>query len=334
MPEAAPDRIELVWETDMRLLSHPTMLGQFGLVVGLSGGIMALLMTFLLAVQGEWEGIPAMLLISLCAAGGLALLMLLVILLFFGNRIRMRFTLGERGVAVEMIDRRARGANRLAVLAGMLGASPATAGAGMMALSRESEFRAWRGIAEARYDARRHSITLRNRWRTVAFLACTPENYTQVEALVRAHVAPAPQDAAKEASPLPRLLGRTLLVVLAALPVFVLPYPFELDLLAPLIMLCFALATVWLIPLFGWVVIASALWLAAEIVVIAFESHESIFTWRGTYRNYEILNGGDWAALAVAAVGLGYLILFSWRAARGRYLSALAADEAELADDE
>lgn len=325
---------ELVWETDMALLGHPTILRQLLLVAGLSGGIMALLMSFLLAVQGEWEGIPAMLLISLCAAVGLALLLLLVVLLFFGNRMRMRFALGEQGIAIETVDRRAKGASRLAVWAGLLGGSPTTAGAGLTALSSESQAFSWRGIAEARYDPRRRSITLRNRWRTVAFLACTPENYVQVEALVRARVRPAQGDEPSIASPLPRLLGRTLLVILAALPVFILPYPFELDLLAPLFLLCFALATVWLIPLFGWVVIAAAVWVGAQIAMIALQSQESMFAWRGTYRNYEVLNAGDWAALFVAAVGLGYLVVFSWRATHGRYVSALVADEAELADDE
>ncbi len=318
----------------MSLLGQPILLRQLLLVAGLSGLIMALLMSFLLAVQGEWERIPTMLLISLCAAGGLALMMVLVILLVFGNRMRMRFALDEKGIAVEMVDRRAKRANRLAAMAGILGASPTTAGAGLSAMARESEFLTWRGIVEARYAPGRRSITLRNRWRTVAFLVCTPENYAQAEALVRAYLRPVAADAQAGASPLPRLLGRSLLVVLAALPVFILPYPFELDLFAPLLMLCFALATVWLIHLFGWVVIASALWIAAEIVMIALEVHESIFSWRGTYHNYEILNTGDWLALTVAAVGLGYLIVFSWRAARGRYLSALAEDELEMIDDE
>jgi len=45
-------------------------------------------------------------------------------------------------------------------------------------------------------------------------------------------------------NPLRKMLLRTLLVVLAMVPVFALPYPFELDLFIPLLMLLFALATV------------------------------------------------------------------------------------------
>ncbi len=327
--EDDPGQPALIWEVDVRLLGHPLIIRQLLLSAGLAGGIMALLLTFLLAVQGEWQGIPAMLLICLGAAIALALLLALVSLLAFGNRMHMRFGIGAEGVTVEVVDRRASWVNRLASLGGLVGASPSTAGAGLMALSRQGELLPWQGIVAARCDPQRRSITLHNAWRPLALLACTPENYAHVEALVRAHVGSAPEIAPKSANPLPRLLGCSLLLVLAALPVFVLPYPFELDLLAPLLMLCFALATLWLAHPLGWVVIALALWIIAQIVAIAFESHESLFAWRGTYRNYEMLNGSDWAALAVAALGLGYLAVFAWRAARGRYPAALAADEAE-----
>jgi hypothetical protein len=326
---AAPG--DLTWEIDVGLLTNPTLLRQFALVVVGAGALMALLLSFLLAVQGEWADIPMMLGISALAAGGLGLLMVLVILLFFRNRFRVRFTVGDKGVLFETADRRALTGNRLAVALGVLGNSPAAAGAGLSAMAREDAFTGWGAIAEARYHPAWRGITLRNRWRTVAFVACTPDNYEQVAARVRQRVVPAAMgSAAVGPSPLPRLLGRTLLVVVAALPVFLLPYPFELDLLMPLIMLCFALATVWLIPFLGWVVIAAALWIAAEVLLIALGVRESIFAWRGSYRTYEILDGGDWFALALAAAGLAYLILFSWRAVRGRIPSALMADEAEM----
>jgi hypothetical protein len=322
---------DLTWEIDVGLLTNPTLLRQFALVVVGAGALMALLLSFLLAVQGEWADIPMMLGISALAAGGLGLLMVLVILLFFRNRFRVRFTVGDKGVLFETADRRALAGNRLAMVLGVLGNSPTTAGAGLSAMAREDEFTGWGAITEARYHPAWRGITLRNRWRTVAFVACTPENYDQVAALVRRHVVQAAMgSAAVGPNPLPRLLGRSLLVVLAALPVFLLSYPFELDLLMPLIMLCFALATVWLIPFFGWVVIVAALWIAAEILLIGLGVRESIFAWRGSYRTYEILDGGDWFALALAAAGLAYLILFSWQAARGRIPSALMADEVEM----
>lgn len=323
----------LVWEIDVGILTNPLVLAQLTLVVGLSGFIMALLLSFLMAVQGEWERILTVLLISLIGAGAVGLLMLFVILVFFRNRFRVRCTVSEEGILVETTDARAKAGNRLAVLLGLFGGSASTTGAGLVGMSRESEFSSWGGIAGARFYPRAHSIALRNRWRAVAFLPCTRDNYEPVAALVRQKIAAREVGpAATRGSPLPRLIGRSLLVVLATLPVFLLPYPFELDLFAPLLMLCFALATVWLVHLFGWVVIAAALWIAAEIVLIGLEVKQSIFLSVGTYRNFEILNTGDWIALTLAAAGLAYLVVYSWLAARGRLPSALGDDYAEMED--
>jgi hypothetical protein len=56
---------------------------------------------------------------------------------------------------------------------------------------------------------------LHDAWRSVALLACTPGNYEQVATYVRRTVA------TQEARcPLPRLLGRSVLAVLAAVPVW------------------------------------------------------------------------------------------------------------------
>lgn len=331
LPAESPIQGKLTWEASIGLLTNPAMLSQFALVLGGAGLVMALLLSFLMVVQGEWESIPMVLLMTLVGVGVLALLMLLVIVLFFGNRFRARFTIDEKGLLFETVDARAKTGSRLAALLGLLGGNMTTAGAGLMGMSREQEFSSWRAIASARYYPRSRTITLRNRWRTVALLACTPENYAQVAEFVRQRVtAPGKASAASAHSPLPRLLGRTALVVLAMLPIFLLPYPFELDQLVPLIMLCFALATVWLVHLFGWVVIACAVWIAAEIVLIGLEVKTSIFPSRGAYRNFEILDGADWLALLLAVAGLAYLVVFSWRAARGRITSALSDDYAEM----
>lgn len=329
-PQEGPSPRGLVWEADISLLTNPLILRQLVTLLALTGLFMSGLLSFLLAVQGEWRAIPTVLGMTLLVVGILAVLMLPA-MLFLGNRIRARFTVNEKGVLYETVGRRARTVSRLAVLLGALGGRPTTAGAGLLGMSRERESYSWRGIVSASYHPRWRGITLCNRWRAVAFLACTPGNYEQVAAYVRWMVAtPKAGRAAAARSPLPRLLGRTALVVLAALPIFLIPYPFELDPFVPLIMLCFALATVWLVHFFGWVVIATALWIAAEIVLIGLQVRQSIFASLGVYRVYEILDAWDWSALALAAAGLAYLIIFSWRAARGRIVSALGEDWAEV----
>lgn len=315
------------WEIEVGLLSNPVVARQMvGVVIG-SGSLMALLLSFLLAVQGDWAGIPAMLAVSALAAGGLGLLLGVVALLMFRNRWRVRFTVDARGIRCRTVDRQVRTTNRLAILLGGLTGRPGLAGAGLTAYAREDEFIDWRGVSGARWYPRSRTIALRNGWRTVGLVVCPVAEYEAVAEMVRQRVAAAARaGTAAGPSPLPGLVARSLLIVLATVPVFALPYPFEQDLLVPLILLLFALATVWLIPLFGWVVIAAAVWVAADIVWTGLQIRPAAFRWLDEYRVFQRLDSGEWAALSLAAAGLVGLVIMAWRAVRGRSPSALTAD--------
>jgi hypothetical protein len=98
----------------------------------------------------------------------------------------------------------------------------------------------------------------------------------------------------------------------------------------PLILLCYALATVRLVPLFGWVVMAVAAALVIQIVAIGLETKTSQFASVGTYRNLDMVDGAEALALLLAAAGLAYLVITAWRAVRGRATSALGADAEEM----
>ena len=215
-----------------------------------------------------------------------------------------------------------RGAARLLVVLGLLTGKPGAVGAGLIAAGDRTRALEWGEVGRVRYDARRRTVALGNSWRTVVILFCTAENYAQVAQAV----ATATQGRLRpRRHPLPRLLLHTILVALALLPVFTLPYPFELDLLLPILVLCFALATVWLIPLLAWVVVGGCLWLVAELALIAVETRESQFG-GGLYRQWEVLDGNDWAALGLVALGLGYLLWLSRAALTGRFVSGLMAE--------
>jgi hypothetical protein len=171
---------------------------------------------------------------------------------------------------------------------------------------------------------------LRNRWRTVVVLYCTAENYEAVAELVRVHLAAVPAASRPKAgSPIPALLGWTAGVIAASFPAFVLPYPFTLDLLMPMVMLAFAVAAVWLIPLFGYVVMFCAAYLVFEVVAIGTTARRNQFT-GSVYSGFETLDGGEWVALGSFAVGIAFLVWFGIRAVRGRVPTALATDMAEM----
>lgn len=167
------------WESDVPLLTNPLVLKQMVIVAAGAGLMMACLLTAILAAAGEFQDIPIMLLISLLAAAGLGLLMGLASLLFFGNRIRVRFTLNDKGALWETVDKRAITGARLAVLAGLLGGSPQTAGAGLLANARRVEFISWPEVAAVERNPRHLMIVLRGRGRPLMMLICRPDNYEQ-----------------------------------------------------------------------------------------------------------------------------------------------------------
>ncbi len=301
---------ELTWEVTISLFTNPLVLRQLAMVPLVTGLIMALLLSFVLAVTGDFQGIPAMLLVSLLVAVGLFVALLLIMLIFF-RRYRVRFTVNRHGVRWQSLDQLAKTGSRLAILAGILSHNPTVVGAGALAAARETEYVTWHDLADVDYHRHQRMLILRNRWRPVMMVICLPDNYDQVTEYVRHNVAPVQKLAAESTSrhPLPRLLWHTALVTLAATPVFVLANA-ESDIFMPLLLFVFALATVWLIPLFGWVVIGCALFLAGEFMLL--------------FLSGSLYNG--WIDLLLPYAGLLYLIWFSWMLLRGRIRSALMED--------
>ena len=215
-------------------------------------------------------------------------------------------------------------------MAGALARKPGVAGAGLIAASSEAMATRWAGIRRAVYDPRRRNITLRNRWRTIIVLYCTPENYEAVAAAVRLHLSAVPAASRpKRGSPVPALLGWTAAVIAASFPAFVLPWPLTLDLLMPMVLLAFALATVWLIPLFGYVIFFCVAYLAIELVLNGLATRRNQFTGQ-VYNGFATLDGGEWAAVGLFAAGLAFLVWFGLRAVRGRIRTALTSDAAEM----
>lgn len=324
----------LTWECDVPLLTHPAMIGSLIKVLAIAGFLMFALVGGIIGIQ---EGIRAVLPLAemlLLVLGGLFVLSLLIMLVVFGNRMRMSFTVDDRGVTVRMIDRRAKATNRLAAVAGVLAGKPGVAGAGLIAISDEERSAVWSSIVVARYDPRRYTIALRNEWRVVLYVFCTPQTYQEAAARIAANIARATRPAqSPRRNPLWGTLGLSVLVVLATLPLFAMPYPFEPHLLAVLLTLCFALATVWLIPLLAWVVLGGVAWIVATIVLRGLEPKVNQFT--GTpYTSFGNLDGGDFAGFAIVAAGLAVLVFISVAALRGRISSLLTRDMNEMAGSE
>ena len=173
------------WEKDISILTNPLILKQLILVSLGAGLFMAFLLSLILALSGDFRGIPPMLLVSLYVSLGFFLFLLLVSLLYFRNHIRVRFTVDSKGALWETVDKRAVTGSRLAMLGGVLGRNPQAAGAGMLAATREKECITWNQLVSVEYTDQHRMITIRNSWRPIMMLVCLPENYEQVKEFVK-----------------------------------------------------------------------------------------------------------------------------------------------------
>lgn len=313
----------IVWEADLQFFSR-RMLVQWSLAMVVTSVVIFVIMGTIFAAQGDWDTLlPMMAMISACTAG-LWLLGLIIMAVLFRGKFRVRYTLSDQELRYETIDRKAKAGNRLAIVAGILARSPQTAGAGLIARSQETMTVRWSGAFRAQYDPAHHHITLRNEWRPLLWVQCSPENYAAVTAAVERNMTrkkTAQRVATK--SPLPAYLGRTLLVVLGCLPLFGLAEEYHAGLFMPIFILCFGLATVWMINLFGYVVLGGLLVEAGLVVADMMRLRQSSFFKGETYYGYEVLGTEDYQLLLVAGIGAGILVWLSLAAVRGRWLSAL-----------
>lgn len=323
-----PDETKITWEVDIPLISNPNILGAWFKAMGATYLLSMLILGTIFIGTGEWRQLPLVAGMFLLVVAGLAVVGLLIMLLVLGNRFRAQFEIDKQGVRYTALDSRARTLARLAVLAGALGGSAQTAGAGLLAVSQERVSLGWKGIFGVRYQPKRCTIVLRNQWRNVMFLYCTPQNYTAVKAWVDQEMVrcSTPQPKSRSASPIPGAMLATALVVLACLPQFALNEVTGLNIFPAILLLAFGLATVWLIPLFAWVILAVGGFIMVHLTLALTELREYTLVSTYSYRKYESLDSAEWVVVAAALIGLAYLVWISIRALRGRLVPVLVRD--------
>jgi len=319
---------DLAWEIDVALLRNGTIVGDLLRVCVGSAVLMAGLLSILLFASGEAKTIPAMVVISAAASAGLFVVGLLAMAVIYRGRMRFRYTVTSTSLQVEVVDRTVRTVNRAAVLVGLLAGRPGVAGAGLIASSREMTEVAWRGAFRAAFDPRRRTITFRNAWRRLFVVHATADNYAAVADRVSAEmeVHGTARRARTRRSPLAPILAITAVAAVASLVVFPLADEYDVSTLLLATMLCFAGATIWLVSLFGWVVIGCAVVVCVQVMASLVEARESYFSPGTTYRHVDVLSGDDVAILAIALLGLAVLVGISVAALRGRLPSMLERD--------
>ena len=317
----------ITWEIEVPLLTNRDVVGSTFVACALSALIAGSLVGVLLAAQGEWNAILPVFGMLAVIAGILFGIGFLAIVLVFRGDMRFRFAVTDEQVSCELIDTTARAVNRLTVVAGVLAARPGAVGTGLIATSGEVTSLGWDGGFRAAYDPRRQTIALHNGWRRLLVIYCTEQNYAEVAALVRARIASRGTDRRVPArSPLPRMLGYTALAVVASLLAFPLTDISGVPLFLLFVMLCFAVAMIWLVSLFGYVVLGCIAVAVASVIADAVSVRESYLFPGETYRHFDVFSEDDWLVFGIAGIGLAILGVLAFRAIRGRLPSMLERD--------
>lgn len=316
----------MAWEIGVPVIGNRHMLGALAKAFFGAPALVTALVGLLLGLQGEWRAIPGVALLLFGIGAAMFATGLAVAALLFRNRLHVRITVDGQGVVVESIDRAGRAVNRASVLAGLILGSAALTGSGLLATAGERQGLRWSGAFRAVVEPATLSIALRNGWRTLLRVHCLPGNFEAVVAFVHAQMAlHGTLRRAGTRSPLGAYLARTLAVVLASLPFFAVRDVYGFGLLPPLLLLCFAAATVWFVRPMAWVVLGVLATLASLMVIGGVAPRASALG-RGVRLRYETISGDDWAITAAALAGGAVLAWLAVATLRRRIRPALDAD--------
>lgn len=179
---------ECRWEHNVALLTNRFVLFDLFKIMSITYVLIVVLFSLLGLLTGEvglgWQ----MAKVFAVVVPAVALSLMFIMLVFYVNRMPMRFTLNSRGVTSEILGKRSRWANRTGIVFGLLSGNPTVAGTSLLAKSRETTFYRWRDLHKAAYYPDANTITLFNGWRSVARLHCTAEQYPEVASAVREYL--------------------------------------------------------------------------------------------------------------------------------------------------
>lgn len=165
----------------MPIFRNAIILRQLGLAIGIPFGVVVI-------VIGLTSGKSVYTLYALGLIGALLFLTWLFIMVFYGGKHEAAFVLDDKGALFRTQPGEAkknRIVNTLAVLLGLFSGSPAAAGAGMLAQSRQQVFIRWSRVTRVKYAPRSRTILLRGGWTESVGIFCHEHNYAAAEQLVR-----------------------------------------------------------------------------------------------------------------------------------------------------
>jgi hypothetical protein len=183
-----PKPFPIQWQTAMPMLTSTILMSLlFVLLVPTACLLIFLLALELIDGQLTIASGASLILIVLALFLGLFLLGILSVVLFFGNRYHLEFTLTESGVR-SRVTGKTRWVNAWINTLLAFSGKPGFAGAGLMAASRQNEFIPWDKMDHFIARPKKGEIALQKGKRTLALLHCPPERYAAIQRAVESQL--------------------------------------------------------------------------------------------------------------------------------------------------
>lgn len=181
---AKPSEPLLAWDITVSLLTNRFMLADFLRWMLLTYAAMALIACLIGLFARDMKVFLGVFQLFGLICAGMTVLFVLIMLIFFRNRMELAFAIDEEGINALVASRKAKAGNRLAILLGILAGKPVAVGVGLTARAQENTRLEFSDLRRVRFSPTQAVISLQDKWFKHVRLYCRPDNYAQAEALV------------------------------------------------------------------------------------------------------------------------------------------------------
>jgi hypothetical protein len=195
----------------------------------------------------------------------------------------------------------------------------------LIAKSLEKSFIDFRNVVSIEPNDDDRIILLKNEWRTLIPVYCNSDNYQVVKEFILEHLIKRDLAKTSKQNPLPKYIAISIFTIIMAIPLFTLPYPFQINLFVPIAILTFTLASIWIIRALSYITISFTIYVFISVIARLFQKTESVFFTR-TYFWYELISSNDILMLILLFISLTYFIGISIYALKGKLPSMFERD--------
>ena len=175
------------WEIDIPIFKNNVILKDLGIALGIPFGLLIFILFIISGGDISADGIGY----PLITIGLLFVFGILFIMLVYGGKYSAGYLIDSKGILNYTQKKQAkqnRIINTLLVVVGLLSGKPSTAGAGILAQSRQSVFVKWESIRKVKIYPSSKSIVVKGGFAEKIALFCSDDNFDYVKDIILSKV--------------------------------------------------------------------------------------------------------------------------------------------------